>query len=83
MLCYKESWLCRLQPNQRIDENLYRRGDGTLCYYYSIEDLTAKAESAGFMTEECSYVCVQLVNRRKNFVMKRVFVHGVFRKPGE
>ena len=83
-----ESWadriahaLCRLRPIQQVGENLYKRGDGTLCYFFSTEDLEAKAKSAGFVKEDCSYVCVQLLNRRKNFLMRRVFVHGVFRKP--
>lgn len=71
----------RLRSEQKVAENLYKRGDGTLCYFFSTEDLAAKAQSAGFTTEECSYVCVQLLNRRKNFLMRRVFVHGVFRKP--
>ena len=73
--------LCRLQPEQKVAENLYKRGDGTLCYFFSTEDLAAQANSAGFTTEECSYVCVQLFNRKKKFLMRRVFVHGVFRKP--
>ena len=73
--------LCRLRPEQKIFENLYKRGDSTLCYFFSTEDLEAKAAAAGFMTEECSYVCVQLLNRKKGFLMRRVFVHGVFRKP--
>ena len=75
--------LCRLRPKQKVGENLYRRGDGTLCYFFSTEDLEAKAKAAGFVKEECSYVCVQLLNRRKKFLMRRVFVHGVFRKPKE
>lgn len=73
--------LCRLQPEQKVAENLYKRGDGTLCYFFSTEDLAAQAKAAGFTTEECSYVCVQLFNRKKKFLMRRVFVHGVFRKP--
>ena len=72
---------CRLRPEQKISENMYKRGDSTLCYFFSTEDLIAKAAAAGFTTEECSYVCVQLLNRKKNFLMRRVFVHGIFRKP--
>ena len=63
-----------------MDKGLFRRGDGTLCYFYTIEDLTAKASAAGFQTLECKYACTRLLNRRKQCEMRRVFVHGVFRE---
>ena len=71
---------CRMTPERRVGENLYRRGDGTLCYFYTTEDLTQKAAAAGFKAVECKYACTRLINRAKEFEMKRVFVHGVFRK---
>lgn len=71
---------CRMPPERRVDKGLYRRGDGTLCYFYTTEDLAAKAGAAGFQTLECKYACTRLLNRRKQFEMRRVFVHGVFIK---
>jgi hypothetical protein len=47
----------------------------------SQEDLAQKVEAAGFETKECEYVCVRLVNRKRDLEMKRVFVHGVFQRP--
>ena len=70
----------RLRPEQRLSERLYRRLDGTMCYFF-IEDLQARAEAAGFITKECIYACVKLLNRKTNTQMKRVFVHGVFARP--
>lgn len=48
----------------------------------SLEDLANIVEGCGFETVESEYVCVRLVNRAKKLEMKRVFVHGVFRRPG-
>ena len=71
----------RLRPEQQISERLYRRLDGTMCYFFTTQDLQASTEAAGFVTRECTYACVKLLNRRTQLQMKRVFVHGVFAKP--
>lgn len=80
-LCLMDTLWLRMTPDRQLGKNLYRRGDGTLCYFFSTEDLASKAEAAGFEAVECKYVCVRLLNRKKQFEMRRVFVHGVFRKP--
>uniref|UniRef100_A0A061RNX5 Methyltransferase family protein n=1 Tax=Tetraselmis sp. GSL018 TaxID=582737 RepID=A0A061RNX5_9CHLO len=72
----------RFPPEQRVGERLYRRLDGTLSYYFTAEDLTARAEEVGFRTVEASYACVRVRNRRKGLEMDRAFVHGVFKKAG-
>lgn len=71
----------RLKHEQQIQERLYSRGDGTLCYFFSTEDLESRMKQAGFETVECEYACTEMRNRKKNVQMKRVFVHGIFRKP--
>ncbi|KAL0035798.1 hypothetical protein WJX77_003039 [Trebouxia sp. C0004] len=71
----------RLPPEQQLAEKLYRRLDGTTCYFFTTEDLHTKAEAAGFVTRECKYACTNLLNRKKQINMKRVFVHGVFERP--
>ncbi len=73
-------WL-RMTADRQVGEKLYRRGDGTLCYFFSTEDLRSKAEAAGFEAVDCKYACTRLLNRKKQFELRRVFVHGVFRKP--
>lgn len=70
----------RLPPEQLLADKLYSRLDGTTCYFFTTEDLRARAEAAGFVTEECKYACTNLLNRKKQVHMKRVFVHGVFQK---
>lgn len=71
----------RIQQDQRLGHRLFRRKDGTTCYFFTTEDLRSRMERAGFITEECKYVCVSITNRKHNLDMKRVFVHGQFRKP--
>lgn len=71
----------RLRPEQQLSERLYKRLDGTMCYFFTTEDLRQKAEAAGFVTRECMYACVKLLNRKTQMQMKRVFVHGVFARP--
>ncbi|KAK9785775.1 hypothetical protein WJX73_000072 [Symbiochloris irregularis] len=71
----------RLPGEQQLGRHYFRRADGTTCYFFSVEDLAARASAAGFVTRECSYACTSLRNRKKNLDMKRVFVHGVFVKP--
>ena len=71
----------RLTEEQRVGSRLYRRRDGTLCYFFTVENLQALMLEAGFEIVECKYACVQLRNRRRGLDMRRVFVHGIFKKP--
>jgi methyltransferase-like protein 6 len=71
----------RMQTANRLDTNLYRLADGTISYFFTTEDLAAKCISVGFEVVECKYVTINSTNRKTNLTLKRVFVHGVFRKP--
>ena len=71
----------RVHPTE--DSFLYRRDkDGTLAYYFSLENLRHIAEATGlFQVEELSYATVETRNRKNpSLSMKRVFVHMVCRK---
>lgn len=60
----------------------HTRSKGTLAYFLSTDALRALATAAGFEEVECQYARVQLRNRKRGGApMRRVFVHGVFRKP--
>jgi hypothetical protein len=60
------------------------RGDGTLSYFFTPEGLCKLTSAAGFEAVECEYACVALRNRKQGGPdMKRIFVHGVFRKAAE
>mmetsp|Transcript_6389 Transcript_6389/g.39845 ORF Transcript_6389/g.39845 Transcript_6389/m.39845 type:complete len:303 (-) Transcript_6389:945-1853(-) len=72
----------RFPPESMLGEKLYRRQDGTLAYFFEVEELRAMFEEAGFVPEELDYCCVRQRNRKRQLIMDRVFVHGVFRKKG-
>ncbi|KAL6753310.1 S-adenosyl-L-methionine-dependent methyltransferase [Haematococcus lacustris] len=71
----------RIPSEQWLAPNTYQRGDGTLAYFFSTQDLADKARAAGFQVRECSYVTVLNTNRKMGLKLRRVFVHGVFVKP--
>ncbi|KAI7838547.1 hypothetical protein COHA_007690 [Chlorella ohadii] len=71
----------RFPGTQLLGDCLYRRSEGTLAYFFSTQAIASLAEAAGFETLECEYARVQLRNRKNGAAMRRVFVHGVFRKP--
>lgn len=72
----------RFHGNQLVDERhlVYRRGDGTLSNFFSVEFLEGEFQKAGFSTIECRYVTTYVRNAKKNVTMKRVYIHGEFQK---
>jgi methyltransferase-like protein 6 len=72
----------RIPPEQCIGRHLYRRGDGTLACFFTTHELAGLAAAVGLEVVECEYVCVINRNRKTGQELRRVFVHGVFRKPG-
>ena len=71
----------RLPASRKVAHRLYRRGDGTLCYFLTPHELELRMIAAGFKKQECKYACVQLKNRKQELNMRRVFLHGVFSRP--
>ncbi|KAG2451183.1 hypothetical protein HYH02_003790 [Chlamydomonas schloesseri] len=71
----------RIPPEQWVGPNLYKRGDGTMAYFFSREDIAARATQAGFEVTELKYVTVVNRNRKSGLELRRVFIHCVFTKP--
>ncbi|KAG2435841.1 hypothetical protein HXX76_007036 [Chlamydomonas incerta] len=71
----------RIPPEQWVGPNLYKRGDGTMAYFFSREDMAARARQAGFEVTELKYVTVVNRNRKSGLELRRVFIHCVFTKP--
>lgn len=72
----------RFHGSQLVDESnlVYRRADGTLSNFFSVEFLKEQFSLAGFKTIECRYVTTYVRNKKKQITLKRVYVHGVFQK---
>jgi methyltransferase-like protein 6 len=64
----------------RLSEHLYRRSDHTLSYYFDLEYVRHLCGVVGFDPVELKYATVQITNKKKGIVMKRVFVHAVLVK---
>lgn len=69
---------------QRVAERLYKRQDGTLAYFFNLEDIKERTAAAGFETVDLKYICVYNRVRKKSgavVLLARAFVHGVFCRP--
>jgi methyltransferase-like protein 6 len=73
----------RFSGDQLVDSDalVYRRQDGTLASFFTVEEIVSLANKVGFEVKECRYATTIMRNRRDGKEMKRVFVHGVFEKP--
>ena len=71
----------RFKPKQCIGDSLYQRSDGTLTYFAKIEWLSKLATEIGFDIQQLILDRRVIVNRKTRVKMKRVWIHGCFRKP--
>jgi len=78
---YDEAQL-RFKKGSKIQDNLYVRADGTMAYYFELNELKEACRQAGFAPVEgrCGYVRVQQTNRSQGKARHRVFVQAVFEK---
>ncbi|KAI8098953.1 S-adenosyl-L-methionine-dependent methyltransferase [Halteromyces radiatus] len=67
--------------DKKLDENLYVRQDGTLSYFFSLEDLQSRFEAEGFKTIKNEYVYRETTNRKLEMTVDRIFVQAKFQKP--
>lgn len=77
---YDEAQL-RFKTGHKLEENLYVRQDGTLAFYFNTELVKSLATTTGFEILENNYIYKEIVNRKTQIKMERVFLQGRFRKP--
>eukprot|EP00842_Homolaphlyctis_polyrhiza_P004982 jgi/Hompol1/5485/HPOL_001985-RA len=75
----------RFKAENRIDDRFYTRSDGTFSYYFTIEELRALFEGgdegdSGFVVLESEYVRKEVVNRKQDLHMDRVFLQAKIMK---
>ena len=68
----------RFKRGHKIQDNFYKRQDGTRCYYFEVDALRTLFEEAGFEAVECRYVQRQTVNKKEDVSVPRVFVQAQF-----
>ncbi|KAJ3315146.1 Methyltransferase-like protein 6 [Boothiomyces sp. JEL0838] len=70
----------RFKSENKIDERFYVRGDGTFTLFFTPAYLQAICEKVGLEMIENDYVLKEVINRKKELSMDRIFVQGRFRK---
>lgn len=73
--------MLRFLPHQRVGFREYMRSDGTFSYFFSLDTVRELFRAAGLVELELEYCCVKSVNRKNGKTMRRVWVHGKFKKP--
>ena len=71
----------RFKPSQCISDGLYQRSDGTLTYFAKLEWIKQLLLNCGFELEQLILDKRVLVNRKTKVKMKRLWIHGCFKKP--
>lgn len=77
---YAEYDMTMFRHSKRLGDKLYRRNDGTLVFYFSIDYIMILASQCGLQVLECSYATVCVKNRSNGVSMNRVFIHAVLKK---
>lgn len=67
--------------NRRLAPNLYVRGDQTVTYYFSLDDIRRQAAAAGLDVLRCEYDVRKLLNRKRKLTMYRVWICAVLQVP--
>ena len=78
--CYDEAEL-RFGAGHRLGPHLFVRSDGTMAAYFSTTQLAVYAARAGLLAVDLRYLFRVYSNRGEGSSLRRVFVHGVFRRP--
>lgn len=70
----------RFKAENKLGTDFYARTDGTFSVFFSVEGLCRLFGSAGFSVVESEYVERDVVNRKQEKTLQRVFVQGRFVK---
>jgi SAM-dependent methyltransferase len=72
------------QRHKLLEDNFYRKHDGTKCYYFTVDEIRALFTNAGGLELlECDYIRRVSKNGATGEVRRRVWLQGRFRKTAQ
>eukprot|EP00667_Euglena_gracilis_P020530 EG_transcript_22262 len=71
----------RFRESAKVDENTFRRHDGTRTFFFSTEYWAALGRACGFVVLSCEYVRKTVTNAKEGKEMHRTFLQSELRKP--
>ena len=83
VVLFRDYGICDMtmfRHRSRLSQNLFRRNDGTLSYYFDLDYLNHLCSRVGFDPVQLKYATVEVTNKKKKISMRRVFVHAVLVK---
>ncbi|KAM3723312.1 SWI/SNF chromatin-remodeling accessory subunit [Dirofilaria immitis] len=73
--------MLRFGRHCKLDERFYAKHDGTMTYYFKLEELDDLFIEQGFRKVKSTYLLRKTVNHQKDLSVDRVFVQAVYAKP--
>lgn len=70
----------RFKPGTKVKERHYVRHDGTMTYFFTLDEMAEMAAKAGFKVEVNDYVTRRTINVKENIDVQRIFVQGKYKR---
>eukprot|EP00163_Fabomonas_tropica_P021121 TRINITY_DN3709_c0_g2_i2.p1 TRINITY_DN3709_c0_g2~~TRINITY_DN3709_c0_g2_i2.p1 ORF type:complete len:272 (+),score=9.86 TRINITY_DN3709_c0_g2_i2:127-942(+) len=71
----------QLRLEHKFGENYYMRGDLTLTYFFSLDEVKELAASVGLTVVNIEMLKKEIINRKDKVLMHRQWVHALLQKP--
>ena len=68
--------MLRAPEANRLGERLFVRGDGTLAYFFELDEMRSLLADAGLVDVDLKLALVETRNRKSGASMRRIFVTG-------
>jgi methyltransferase-like protein 6 len=68
--------MLRAAEANRLGERLFVRGDGTLAYFFALDELRSLLENAGLVNVDLKLALVETRNRKTGARIRRIFATG-------
>lgn len=73
--------MLRFKKGHKVAPRLYVRGDGTMAYFFTPQELVAHAAAVGLQVQQATFLHRKYTNRAQGKSMSRIFTHAVLVKP--